>query len=429
MNVSETEEQQLIKRLVVEDRKNLVIAALAGCAKTTTLLLIADSLKRNGGSKKVLILTYNDALRKESCRRITEASLDSHVECHTYHSCTLRFFLPRDGRTDFHDSLIHDAIKTTQPLPHCGLEDFEYILVDEAQDLTETLCGFINHVLRFVPHRRGCLVLCGDPFQKIYGFRQTSIEFMHHPQHYFGANVRDEGKFYSARLSTCFRMSKPIADWVNTHFHPRLLQNFLSEEEWKRIGAQLLEWWGDGLQASRPGKEPTYIKFDWSFSKLALRLMPLYKTYAPHEVALLCYSGQSNNAPVWKLINELNKVYPGPWDIHFKENKTLENKKETTSNSTSNRVASTIHRFKGNERKAVIAFGIDAYYEKISSDLFETFCLCYVACTRARDDLTIIQCRRSRMRKGPPLLTLLWWHCNVLLIVKLSVSEWFPFRF
>lgn len=397
-----TEEQKYIIQTVVDEKKNLVIAAMAGSGKTTTLLQVAKKFS-DKYLCQVLILTYNNQLRHECCDRIQKSQLQNQVECHTYHSATLRFFLEKEGRRDFHESLIHDALKTEHTKKNSGIEKIRLFLLDECQDQTDSLAKLVIHLLQENLYEqksdqndkiieKPVLVMCGDGFQKIYGFNHTTLEYMMFPEKHFGALVANQGKFHTARLSICFRTTHEIASWINEHMHPKHLGAVLSKEKWDPVCETLLTWWGDGIHAdpSKGKGEPvTYIKTDWNFQQLATQLTSIYEKYSVEDVTILCLSGKSEKAPVWRLLNALTEVAKPKqvnWACFFKDSG------EEQAVIKGKRVASTIHRWKGLENKVTIAFGVDGYAEKKTQDLLELFNVYYVGLTRASVKLVVIQC-------------------------------------
>ena len=398
-----TKEQESIIKKVNEEKKNILIIAKAGCAKTSTLFFVAEKLQ-----KKILLITYNKKLRKDSIKQARDLNLEDKVECHTFHSLALKYYLNKEERNDFGDSLIHDALNRKGKKENMNFNSVNAVFIDECQDLTLDLANFLNKVFQDIyqdTQEKPLVIICGDPFQRIYPFRKTSLTYLMNPEKYFGSFIQNEGKFEMHTLSYCFRITPPMASWINQYMHPKFLQDFYPEAKWKELHDQFLTWWGEGIHSAKPRgvyAPVTYMKVkNWNdFTRVALELQPYYDQYDPELISLLAFSGKSKNAPVYKLINaltELDKTKKINWAYFFNEidQDQITDEEKFQESTKGKRIASTIHKYRGIDNKVIIVFGLDGFLEKMSQDIFDLFCLNYVAVTRACEKLIVIQCYKE----------------------------------
>ena len=126
---------------------------------------------------------------------------------------TLDFLLSEDlslsflyKTIDFTDQLYLPAIMT-----HCSTPDYEYIFVDEAQDLSILTHNLLGKMLRSSP---GCkLFAFGDKYQGIYAFRGADRHSME--------NLGALGDFETFPLTYSYRVSKAVLKEANK-FVPEL---------------------------------------------------------------------------------------------------------------------------------------------------------------------------------------------------------------
>jgi len=118
---------------------------------------------------------------------------------------------------------------------------------------------------------------------------------------------------------------------------------------------------------------------------LRQRATALFQTYGNDHVALLGYSLKTKT-PISRCVDLLGKGQSENWlvmssDGEFKNEEHL---------FAGKRVASTIHKFKGLERKGILVCGMDSFIEgRAQRNPLDHFNLMYVACTRAKDKLVI----------------------------------------
>lgn len=418
-----TLEQADIIKKVIQFKKNIVIIAKAGCGKTATLLLLAEHFPSDA---KIILITYNKKLRKDTIKRASALGLDDRIECHTFHSLTLAYYLNVKERNDFRDSLIHDSLsKNLKSQCQVSLKHVSAVFLDECQDISEESGELVKKFVKDIyisSLQKPQLVICGDPFQRIYPFRKTTLDYILQPDKHFSSLVTDS-KFETCRLSHSFRITPPMATWINQYLNPKHLEEFFAPEKWSEIKEQLLSWWGDGIHSAKPlttldGEKINYPPVgyltlkNWDFKKLALQIKPYYDQYKMSEITLLSFSSKTKNAPVYKLINAITdfaKPKQINWIYYFNDQEEEEKENKNPSILLDNPIASSIHQQRGIDNKVVIVFGLDAFFEKCSENILDLFCLNYVAATRGWEKLIIIQChkepfltvRKAQLSKSP----------------------------
>ena len=136
MNTPSTEQQIIIDH--VKQGKNVVVDACAGSGKSTTILSCALVL----GKRKLLQLTYNRTLRHEVQEKVMELQIPN-MEVHTYHSLAYNYY-HHDGQMDNGiRRIIREDVKPKTKLP-----EFDLLVVDEAQDMTNVYYRLLLKLIR-----------------------------------------------------------------------------------------------------------------------------------------------------------------------------------------------------------------------------------------------------------------------------------------
>ncbi len=352
---SPSEEQGQFLDAIATD--NVVADCVAGSGKTTTVLLIAKQFPH----QRILQVTYNSQLKSEVRTKAAAAGL-RNLEIHTFHSLALAFY-PARG---YDDNMIHTVLETGLP-PRNRIPPVDILVLDETQDMIPT---YFQLVRKFVRDMGMCprMAILGDRYQGIYGFKGADARFLT-----LSPDIWGWSDFYSLTLSTSYRVSRPIAAFVN--------HCMLGYER---------------LRAEREGPPVLYVRCNpfavhrW----LANKIQGLLVTgeYRAEDIFVLANSVKSIGAPVRKLENALVErgipCYFPASDDRLADDAVLEGKV----------VFSTFHQSKGRERAVVIIYGFDTTYERCMEDedaknrCPETL---YVAATRARDRLILLQSNQA----------------------------------
>ncbi len=344
---------------------NVLVDSVAGSGKTTTILHIAT--KYTGC--RMLVLTYNRKLRLETMDRAN--SLGLHITVHTYHSFAYRHI----GTHCFTDSGIIEFINSGQEL---ACEEYDIIVIDEAQDMTETYYKLARMIVRVSPEAR--LVIIGDNFQSIYGFAGADPRF-----------ITMADKLYVTKhpwvrlgLNTSYRVTRQIAAFVNY-----------------ALGCER-------MHAVKDGPVPDYVIYDGfeDAEQIVGAVKKLMSDGAqPSDIFILAPSvrgkktylinadaslapPRERESPIKKVANALSRsgllVYVPTDDDQKLDSKLTDHKI----------VFSSLHQSKGLERDHVIVLNFDHSYARFynkDDPLCNRYCsnAMYVALTRARKSLSV----------------------------------------
>ena len=355
--------------------RNVVSISKPGTGKTT-VAIAASKLSRKFG--KALHLTYNKNLKEESRERVKQLGLEADIDVDSYHAAATRLFCGVDELTSPDETLIYAAI-AAEP---CAPIDYGLLVVDEAQDLTPLFVEFILHLLRhFV--RPPIMLIIGDPFQRIFGYRGASWEFMMDPVRYFGPLLASSS-FIELHLSVCWRITPEMAAWINENLDPRNLVHSVSADWWERHSELIVRWWGDGVKAAKKPRPGSVVLLREGVDPLFDVLRTHMQDFDPGDRAFLT---RSVVYPPFVMTSIIDSFPSTDWYVTNAAS-AWETSSEAPQHKTT---ATTIHRFKGLERAFICVVGLDARWESADSDPLEVFSLLFVACTRATQQLVVIQ--------------------------------------
>lgn len=377
-----SDEQEEIANRVLE-LKNIRVIAKAGSGKTTTSIEIARRFFETF-NKRTLILTYNSRLKSETREKIAKLGMKNAVECHSYHAAACKFFSYSEFEPqEIDNGLLYNAMR------HQAQKslDFGLLIIDEAQDMNDLYAKFVIHMLKQFPEKP-VLVMLGDPFQRIFGFNGADSDYLLDPEKHFAPYIYPS-PFITRHMTICWRITHEMANFINTKMNPNNLQ-FTYPEWWKQHGQIISALWGEGIRANPkrppcPGSVVYYTTTKYSDKRCVKEALALFDAYGNEHVALLGNSLKTNT-PIQKCVNALSKHNHENWAVLTDESE-FKNEDNIMNNK---RVASTIHKFKGLERKGILVIGLNDFIESLNvRDPIDHFNLYYVACTRAKEKLVI----------------------------------------
>ena len=203
MNTPSAEQQVIINH--IQQGKNVIVDACAGSGKSTTILSCALVLR----DKKVLQLTYNKTLRHEVQEKVVELQIPN-MEVHTYHSLAYNYY-HHDGQMDNGiRRIIRDNINPKTKLP-----EFDLLVVDEAQDMTNV---YYRLLLKFIQdsQRPFQVMILGDKMQGLYDFKGADTRFLTFGQQCWqDVPLLVSNEFVCCTLKTSYRITVPMARFVN----------------------------------------------------------------------------------------------------------------------------------------------------------------------------------------------------------------------
>ena len=361
-------EQQIILDEVAAGN-HVVVNAVAGSGKSTTILSIAHAFP----DKQVLQITYNSMLRHEMKDKIGKANLEN-LHVHTFHSLAVKHFLPTahtDTELRFiinHRILLHD-------LP---VKSWDILVLDEAQDMSilyyQFICWFLENLVKHAPKQ---LMVLGDHQQCLYQFKGADSRFLTMaPQIWTkpnnnsdgNNNVFFEGNMVECSLQTSYRITKPMADFVN--------QAMLGH---------------DRMLAPKEGEPVAYIRNSrHNIEKTMVYMVQqlLEQGNLPSDIFILSGSVKGLNSHIRKMENALcERGIP----CHIP---TIEQDKLDERVIEGKIVFSTFHSVKGRQRKFVFVVGFDHnYFLHMAQNQDPQICpnTLYVGCTRALERLYLLE--------------------------------------
>jgi hypothetical protein len=348
-------EQQIILDDLFIHNKNVIVDSVAGSGKTTTNLYIAKHNPLNN----ILLLTYNKKLKLETRQKALSLNL-KNIEVHSYHSFCVKYYL-RNCYTDTELKYVIDNDVNK-------LLEFNYniIILDEAQDLTKIYFCLVNKIIADNAIRSIQMCILGDKYQSIYDFNNADARYITLAQILF-----DEFIWETRRLSTSFRITHNMANFINTCFykyeHIKSGKNInVDRHNVRYIMCNLFEF--NKNRAFTEFKH--YINLGYNYS----------------EIFILAPSLRSNKSPIRIFANMLTMMGI-PIFIPGSDEERLD--LDVLAGKV---VFSSFHQVKGLERKVVMVYGFDnSYFDFFKKEANPFLCPneIYVACTRASEYLTL----------------------------------------
>ena len=248
-----SEEQQAVIDALVDQQSNVICEAVAGAGKTTLILNLAKQVVAKQPEAKILNLTFNERLSTSNAQKIKDLGLKTNVVAKTFHAWE-NFPIKDDRKNGFNDVIsINDLVRQwAEDHHHNDLLDaikikkqyngnnkdntflknyllslnqeidqnqdlktylrdhsfqWDYVCFDEAQDIDEILWWQILILIK--TQTKAKFLILGDPYQTIYQFKGADERFIKF------ADELLKIPFQRLKLAHSFRISKPIADFIN----------------------------------------------------------------------------------------------------------------------------------------------------------------------------------------------------------------------
>jgi len=204
MNSCSDEQLNIIEQ--VKKGNNVIVDACAGSGKSTTILSTAKAIPTN----RFLLITYNKSLRKEIQEKVTELQLENIV-VHTYHSLCVATYNPEAHV----DKVMRLLVQNNTP-PLIELKPFDIVVLDEVQDMTFL---YFRLVLKYIKDigKPVQLMVLGDYMQGLYEFKGADIRFLTMATQLWQGFplISNTNSFISCQLKTSYRITNPMADFIN----------------------------------------------------------------------------------------------------------------------------------------------------------------------------------------------------------------------
>lgn len=260
-------------------------------------------------------------------------------------------------------------------LPRWASKPFDIIVLDEFQDCNPETFWLVECFVRANNLRKGGqparIVVLSDERQSIYRFRGADPRYLTLAPEVLGPI--SPYPFAKVRLGNSFRLSSSAVQFIN--------RVFLGGEQY--------------ISSSKRGPKPIVLRCNiWDSLAVAGAISPLIKRYKPENCVTIAPSIRTKG-PLQDLTNALAQVYGLPINVPPDEETPLD---DIVINGKL--CISTIHQFKGRERKLVILLGIDAsYFQFFGRDLPDDSCPneIFVALTRFLQQLVLVHNGESKM--------------------------------
>lgn len=364
-NVKLTDEQSLIVTTVLNN-DNTRVFAKAGTGKTTVAIEVANQSYKKNKKNKILLLTYNKALKDEVKSKVEN---QRYIMVQNYHTLGNYLFGVKHCNTDdrLRDQLNNDFVK---------MPKWKIIIIDEGQDMKRIHYDLVYKVIK-ASKKKPTLLIMGDPFQRLY---DNAGEWYINADSYFSPLYGT--KFINLHLSYSFRISHEMAEFVNTYLNPNILvkklPNMFTPEEKENIEF----WWGNGIHASPYRKyDPDSIRIVEK-SELKPALTELYANSERSDTIVLSYT-LAKRSPAEHFSNQMSVEYGEP---------KLVDRNSFIKKDSRMRIYSTIHQVKGREFPIVCFPDMSDFWLKradFACDPMKLFNIYYVGVTRAKDKLLL----------------------------------------
>lgn len=189
----------------VEDEENVIVDSVAGTGKTTVVLSTATKIK----DKQFLQITYNKSLKHEVREKIEKENI-TNLRVHTYHSIAYNYY-SRSGHKDIE---INRIVRENKP-PIKEIENFDILVVDEAQDMTYLYFQLIVKFLKDYGKKVQLLVL-GDYMQGLYEFKGSDARFLTLAKEiWINSGVLLTDNFKLCTMKTSYRITNQMCKFIN----------------------------------------------------------------------------------------------------------------------------------------------------------------------------------------------------------------------
>ncbi|KAF4435684.1 p-loop containing nucleoside triphosphate hydrolase [Fusarium acutatum] len=345
--------QQLRIAKLCADQK-VVVSARPGSGKTATIEAIAAA----HSDKRIGSILFSKRLQSGTSHRLKKYHNSDVYTFHGMAGVLLGQVVPSD------EALIKllENIDKCGKLPRWASKPFDIIVLDEFQDCNPETFWLVECFVRANNLRKGGqparIVVLGDERQSIYRFRGADPRYLIVAPEVLGPI--SPYPFAEVQLGNSFRLSSSAVQFIN--------RVFLGGEQY--------------ISSSKLGPKPIVLRCNiWdSLAVAGAHLYSYERTVA---------------GPLQDLTNALAQVYGLPINVPPDEETPLDN---IVINGKL--CISTIHQFKGRERKLVILLGIDAsYFQFFGRDLPDDGCPneVFVALTRSLQQLVLVHNDESKM--------------------------------
>lgn len=203
-------EQSCVIESIISDA-NVRLESVAGSGKTTlSLMCIRALLPRRF---RTLILTYNANLKTETRRKVEMLGMADTAEVHSFHSFGTRYW-DSSCRTD---EALDSMITHIRDQGHSFKDDpvFDFVIVDEAQDITPLYWDIIMLIAIRCCRGEGRppqFLIIGDPRQSIYEYKGATPRYLKDCETILPSGGRE---WHAHCLRVTWRLTPGMTSFVN----------------------------------------------------------------------------------------------------------------------------------------------------------------------------------------------------------------------
>ena len=381
------EQQSVIDHIKLDF--NVCVPSVAGSGKTTTILHIANQLP----DKRIGLLTYNARLRAETKERVQNHQL-TNIEIQNFHSFCVNHYPGYEGHTD---SGINRLLKNPPDPSTTTNYCYDLLVIDEIQDMNsiyyELSCFILTMVALNNSNVMPQICVLGDPKQSIFQYSGADERYLLHSDRIFNFNHR---KWRTIRLSTSFRITTPMANFINYALMHRLPGN----EHIISTKSHIIRREKDkNVVVDAP--KPRYHICNLFHRSESTRSAPfneivryLAMGHKPENIIVMASSIKSERSPIRCLENELKTHLPS-----LQVFVQTDNDAKIDSDLVAGKILfTTYYKAKGIERSVAIVIGMDNSYfvmrEKAAGENYDENPLIlpnplYVGVTRGLEQLSL----------------------------------------
>jgi len=380
-----TPEQRAVVRAVRDRRGHVSVNACPGSGKTTLVVALIKILQLLEPHARIFVVQFNRQMTTEIRARLAGCGLDDQC-VRTHSSLHYRLLRLKDNGGAPSERQVLDLAKMQLHETPGSVGEFDYVIVDEAQDLSADDWRILaRHVARVgvdgVSSCKARLLLVGDERQSIYGgLRRADARFLSQLSRLLH-NPRDPVHgVRSLQLTVTHRNTPPMVDFVNLvvlhaadpSTHMRASDRALESHDHRPVIALLAPY---NRQKSMDSEKHAVLHFLQSAFEAGAR---------PGDCLVLAPSIKKRYG---QLLHELECVDVGA----FRDVSLRAFDAECGEIDEMHHVRfATFHRVKGLEARFVLVFGVDdaytAFYDT-DTPLHETPPALFVALTRAKEQL------------------------------------------
>ena len=371
-----TVEQIALRDAIADLASDVRVLAHPGTGKTHAVL---RSLK-DGVS--TLLLEYNRSLRLKETNRARSLKL-LNVEISSYDHVLFNYY-DRDCAVDFQLSL-REVLRTDKsPVKRLS---FERLVIDEMQDMTVDFRSFVYKLLKDNIRRKEVQLVCvGDPKQCIYDYRGASPAFLLE-------GIREERNCRELLLTRTFRCSTSVCAFANKICGPLFHKDVWgtdiepapdASEGW----CEVWEVEGELIEGQTPKVDALLTRIRTLATEDRKRKAASGNRKDETSVGLIGASTREDCALLWSVAER----------VRDEGESTLHAGKEDENAEAADISVQTVHCTKGTtQRNSFVFFEEPHLWLDKNGVMPGKECVLFVACTRPREGLAIVQHCNSRI--------------------------------